>query len=168
MKKIFAAALLGTVILTPAIAEAQGMQGGPRAAEHKAMMLERFKEADADGDQKLTKAEMYQARGKRASEIDTNNDGTIDAAEMDAARKDQRLKRMGRFLAMLDTDGDGVVTTEEYARAGAHRMQRMDSDRDGVVTLEEVTEMRGPRGGPHGGPHGGKYGGSCEGRGYRR
>lgn len=159
MKKIFAAALLGTVILMPAIAESHGMQGGPRAAEHKAMMLERFKEADANGDQKLTKAEMYQARGKRASEIDTNNDGTIDAAELDAARKEQRLKRMERFLSMLDTDGDGVVTTEEYARAGAHRMQRMDRDRDGVVTLEEVTEMRGP--------HGGKRGDSCDGRGYR-
>jgi len=163
MKKVIAAALLGTVILMPAIAESHGMQGGPRAAEHKAMMLDRFKEADANGDQKLTKAEMYQARGKRASEIDTNNDGTIDAAEMDAARKEQRLKRMERFLSRLDTDGDGVVTTEEYARAGVHHMQRMDKDRDGAVTLEEMTQMRDK----HGKSHGRKHRDSCEGRGYR-
>ncbi|WP_420405104.1 EF-hand domain-containing protein [Nisaea sp.] len=159
MKKVFAAALLGTVLAMPALADSHGMRGGPRAAEHKAMMLERFRNADANGDQKLTRAEMYQARGKRASEIDANNDGTIDASEMDAARREQRLKRIERFLSRLDTDGDGIVTTEEYARAGAHRMQRMDSDRDGVVSLEEVTEMRGP--------HGSKHGRSCDNRSYR-
>ncbi|UUX50019.1 hypothetical protein NUH88_21845 [Nisaea acidiphila] len=163
MKKMIVAALLGTAILLPTVAESHGMRGGQGAAEHKAEMLERFKEADANGDQKLTKAEMYQARGARAAAIDTDNDGTISAEEMDAARKEVRMKRMARMLDRLDSDGDGVVTTEEYARADSFMMRRMDSDRDGVVTLEEVTEMRGP----HAGRQGGKFGGSCDGRGYR-
>lgn len=144
MKKAFAAVLLGTVVLLPTIAESHGMKGGQEKAEMKVHMMERFKEADANGDQKLTKAEIYESRGKRAAVLDTNNDGTISAEELDAGRKEMRLKRMQRFLTMLDTDGDGVVTTDEFARAGTVKMGRLDRDHDGVITLEEIAEGPGP------------------------
>jgi EF hand domain-containing protein len=139
MKKLFAVALLGTIALTPALAQSQGMKGGHGGEEMKAHMLERFKAADENGDEKLTKAEIYQSRGKRAAEIDTNDNGVIEVEEMDAARKEMRLKREQRRLNRMDTDGDGVVSTDEFARSGTRMMQHMDRDRDGVVTMEEAT-----------------------------
>ena len=156
MKKLFAVALLGTIALTPALAHSEGMKGGHGGEEMKAHMLERFKAADENGDEKLTKAEIYQSRGKRAAEIDTNDNGVIEVEEMDAARKEMRLKREQRRLNRMDTDGDGVVSTDEFARAGTRMMQHMDRDRDGVVTMEEVTTPPMKRHGKHGGMSGGK------------
>tara|TARA_R110002012_G_scaffold208332_2_gene378399 strand:+ start:2473 stop:2961 length:489 start_codon:yes stop_codon:yes gene_type:complete len=138
MKKFFAAALLGTLALTPALAHSEGMNSRHGGESFKAYMLERFKAADENGDEKLTKAEIYQSRGKRAAEIDTNNDGTIDVEEIDAARKDMRLKKQQKWLSRLDTDGDGVVSTDEFARSGTARMQHMDRDRDGIVSMKEA------------------------------
>ena len=161
MKKLFAVALLGTIALTPALAYSEGMHGGE---EFKAQMLERFKAADQNGDEKLTKAEIYQSRGKRAAAIDTNNDGVIDAEEMDTARKEMRLKRQQRMLNRMDTDGDGVVSTDEFARSGTVRMQHMDRDRDGVVTLDEATTPPMKRHGKKGagGKHSGMLGSKME------
>ncbi|MEP3112849.1 EF-hand domain-containing protein [Nisaea sp.] len=139
MKKLFAVALLGTIALTPSLAHSEGMKGKHGGEEFKARMIERFKAADENGDDKLTKAEIYQSRGKRAAEIDTNDDGVIDVEEIDVARKEMRLKRQQRMLNRMDTDGDGVVSTDEFARSGTRMMQHMDRDRDGVVTMEEAT-----------------------------
>jgi len=153
MKKLFAVALLGTIALTPTLAYSEGMKGGHGGAEFKAQMLEHFKAADENGDEKLTKAEIYQSRSKRAAEIDTNNNGVIDAEEMDAARKEMRLKRQQRMLNRMDTDGNGVVSADEFARSGTMMMQKMDRDRDGVISMEEATTP--PQKG-HGKRHGGK------------
>jgi len=157
MKKLLAVALLGTIALAPALAHSEGMKGRHGGEVFKVHMLERFKAADENGDEKLTKAEIFQSRGKRATEIDTNNNGVIDVEEMDAARKEMRLKREQRRLNRMDTDGDGVVSTDEFARSGTMRMQRLDRDRDGVVTLDEATTppMQG-RGKHHGMRSGGK------------
>tara|TARA_E500000318_G_scaffold67105_1_gene61911 strand:- start:611 stop:1114 length:504 start_codon:yes stop_codon:yes gene_type:complete len=164
MKKLFAVALLGTIALTPALAYSEGMKGRHGGEEFKAQMLERFKAADQNGDEKLTKAEIYQSRGKRAAAIDTNNDGVIDAEEMDTARKEMRLKRQQRMLNRMDTDGDGVVSTDEFARSGTVRMQHMDRDRDGVVTLDEATTPPMKRHGKKGagGKHSGMLGSKME------
>lgn len=149
MKRVFAVVLLGTFALTPALAHSDGMKGGDRDEVFKAHMLERFKAADVNGDEKLTKAEIYQARGKRADEIDTNNDGVIGVEEIDVARKAIRLKREQRRLNRMDTDGDGVVSTDEFARFGATRMQHMDRDQDGIVSIEEAMTRPDRRGAGH-------------------
>lgn len=147
MNKVLAGALLGVIVLVPTLAESHGMRGGPEGADLKAEMIERFKDADTNGDGMLTRAEIYQFRGARAADIDRDDDGTISVEELDDSRKAFRLKRQQRFITHLDTDGDGTVTTDEYARAGSKMLRRIDADRDGVITLEEVTEMRGPRSG---------------------
>lgn len=43
----------------------------------------------------------------------------------------------GRFMALFDTNGDDVVTGEEFKAAAAERFKKMDSDSSGTVTLEE-------------------------------
>ncbi|WP_051284564.1 EF-hand domain-containing protein [Nisaea denitrificans] len=161
MKKLFAVALLGTIALTPVLAHSQGMRSGHGGEAFKAQMLERFKAADENGDESLTRAEIYQSHGKRAAEIDTNDDGVIGVEEIDAARKEMRLKRQQRMLNRMDTDGDGVVSTDEFARSGTMRMQHMDHDRDGVVTLDEATTPPMQKRGMH---HGKRFGGMSAGK----
>ena len=52
----------------------------------------------------------------------------------------------GRFMALFDTNGDDVVTTEEFKAAAAERFRKMDSDSSGSVTQDEfnsyVSEKR--------------------------
>ncbi len=51
------------------------------------------------------------------------------------ADSDQHGK--GRFMALFDTNGDDVVTMEEFKQAAAERYKLMDSDSSGTVTQEE-------------------------------
>jgi Ca2+-binding EF-hand superfamily protein len=91
-------------------------------AERRALALREFALADADGDGRLTLAEMtarHRAIGNQA------------------------------FVA-LDANGDGRITQREFAALFApqaapppllaHHFQDLDDDHDGVVTLEEFAE----------------------------
>lgn len=43
----------------------------------------------------------------------------------------------GRFMSFFDTNGDDVVTMEEFKSAAAERFTKMDEDTNGSVTREE-------------------------------
>lgn len=111
-------------------------------------------ENDADGDGKVARAELQARRARLLGEWDSNGDGTLSEAEYAAGvRKEierRRNTRIAERYAAMDVDGDGQVSTEEFALAGAELFGRLDRDRDGFV------EFAG-RGGPHRGgkgPHG--------------
>lgn len=42
----------------------------------------------------------------------------------------------------LDADGDGRVSTTEYAASGVQRFQRMDENHDGVIDKAELAAIR--------------------------
>lgn len=54
-----------------------------------------------------------------------------------------------RAVTRLDTDGDGLVSLEEFhapdGRHGGNMMERADLNGDGAVTLEEATQARAER-----------------------
>ncbi|MFB9150724.1 EF-hand domain-containing protein [Roseovarius ramblicola] len=99
-----------------------GMQGdGPMD------MAERFGEADADGDGKVSRDEMVTRMTERAT-------GRIEA-------------RVDRMIAYHDGDGDGMLTLEEMRAGPAGRMfDRLDADGNGAVSREEFARMREMRG----------------------
>ncbi|MEJ2180451.1 MAG: EF-hand domain-containing protein [Gammaproteobacteria bacterium] len=51
----------------------------------------------------------------------------------------------GRFMGFFDTNGDGVVTMDEFNAAAANRFDNMDADNNGVVTLEEFKTYIGQK-----------------------
>jgi Ca2+-binding EF-hand superfamily protein len=51
-------------------------------------------------------------------------------------------QRGGGMLSRLDTNGDGVVTREEYNADVAARFARLDTDKDGKVTQAERDAAR--------------------------
>ena len=94
-------------------------------AEMDAHKAARFAESDTEGNGALSAEEMADAaRGKKAdrqekriekmiSRMDTDGDGEVSAAEMDAMAKKSPFER-------LDTNGDGVLSADEFAAGAAH------------------------------------------------
>jgi Ca2+-binding EF-hand superfamily protein len=96
--------------------------GKVSADEHAAGAKKMFEMMDSDKDGKVTAAEMeashHQVTGKKAHKMD-----------MSASEK----------IKMVDTDNDGVLTAAEH-EAGAKKMfADMDTDHDGFLTKAEFS-----------------------------
>ena len=49
------------------------------------------------------------------------------------------------IFALMDSDGDGTVSLQEFQAAHEKIFKAMDTDKDGTLTLEEIQAfMRGP------------------------
>lgn len=88
-------------------------------------MMGMMKDADTDGDGRISQSEATALAATRAKEIDANKDGKITAAEIDAYREKRRQDRMAEWLKSVDTDGDGSVSVAEFEKAQIWRMARM-------------------------------------------
>jgi len=142
---IAATALLSVASL--AIADEAHACGGGR----KIMKL------DANGDGKVTRAEMTDGMVAKAKErmatVDANKDGVVDAKEreaMKAAHPDRKV-RGEQHMARVDANKDGRVDTKEIEGAVLQRvarmMERFDANNDGVI---EQSELKGGRHGHEG------------------
>lgn len=99
-----------------------------------------FKALDADGDGKLTKAEVAAARGKPMLLLmaDANKDGVVTKEELAKAFAGRSGAVSERVFAALDADKDGKISAAEWQAAGERRFARLDRNKDGVVTLNEL------------------------------
>jgi Ca2+-binding EF-hand superfamily protein len=53
---------------------------------------------------------------------------------------------MRMLFVMMDSDGDGTVSLQEFQAAHERIFKAMDANKDGVLTLQEIQEfMRGTR-----------------------
>jgi Ca2+-binding EF-hand superfamily protein len=85
---------------------------------------------DGDGDGMVSAAE-FAARARPFRMLDTDSDGYVTAAEVEAVSHEHRA----RFIDAHDGDGDGMVSAAEFAgRAFAH----LDADGDGYITEPEA------------------------------
>ena len=102
----------------------RGGEGDGRSmtlAEFQARYRERLMRADTDHDGRISLAEFMAARQNRAGggygsdpaaqfkKLDTNNDGYVTPAEIDAVSAER--------FARMDADHDGVLTPQERAAA---------------------------------------------------
>ncbi|MGI9322330.1 MAG: hypothetical protein ACR2PJ_02005 [Pseudomonadales bacterium] len=51
----------------------------------------------------------------------------------------------GKMLERLDSDGDGMVSKEEFQMPGAERLAKLDTNGDGGVSLDEMNAHRAER-----------------------
>ncbi|QYX57919.1 calcium-binding protein [Roseovarius sp. SCSIO 43702] len=126
--------LLATAVSLGYAGTAQAGPGGERPT---------FEALDADGDGKITRAEMQAHRDARFAEVDSDGDGKLSAAELEARMKARAERRAARMLERLDTDGDGAVSKAEMeARRGGDHMMRADGDGDGAISKAEFDAMK--------------------------
>jgi Ca2+-binding EF-hand superfamily protein len=104
-----------------------------------------FDALDTDGDGRITQAEMDMLRDARFQDADANQDGTLDASELNAramARAEERTKRM---IERMDSDGDGKLSREELSEREGRRgamFSRADANGDGAITRAEFDDAR--------------------------
>jgi hypothetical protein len=120
-----------------------------------------FGRADTNGDGFVSKEEFAAGRNAMFAKLDANSDGAVDQAELDKAReawhqrKSQQTqadsgmqadapkkKHHGRFMARIDTDSDGKVTTQEFAAAGNQMFAKFDANGDGKLAQDEMPKHR--------------------------
>ena len=155
-----------------------GTGGRPDPEKMRQMFEERFKKADLDGDGALTKAEAEKGMPMLARDfdkIDLNKDGKLTREEIRTAMERRRAEMAGKggpgggrgpgreggrpspeemqargeeMFKKADTNGDGVLSEDEAARASprlAQNFTAMDANRDGKLTREEISQYREAR-----------------------
>lgn len=124
-----------------------GKPGAPGAMPSPDELRQRFKDADKNGDGKVTKDE-FPGPAERFAMLDRDQDGAVTADEIESALKDGMNGEGGRGKRMFqrfDKDGDGKVSRAEFP-GGDEAFKAMDKDGDGFVTAEEVPSVRPGKG----------------------
>ncbi len=92
--------------------------------------------ADTDKDGTLDKAEVDAAAGTQFDKLDKDKDGTLDKAEVG-----KRLSKAD--FAAADPDGDKTLTKAEYIAAADKAFAAADADNDGTVDAKELHSKAG-------------------------
>jgi hypothetical protein len=99
-----------------------------------------FDQLDADGDGRVSRAEMEAYRAERLRSADKNGDGRLDPQEFETFWLEVTRPMRIRAFQFLDADGDGVVGAAELQRASDRMFMRMDRDGDGYLTPMTAAE----------------------------
>ncbi len=108
-----------------------------------------FELLDRDGDDRVTLAEVLEARQERRARLDLDGDGAVEQEEFVAgvdkslARRIDRLEesqrpRAKRMLERLDSDGDGRVSETERSAWVGRMFERLDTNGDARLTQDET------------------------------
>lgn len=114
MRKTLVAGALAALTLAAAGGVAMAQQTPDRPHAHGMR-------ADADGDQKLSRAEFVEARVQRLAAADADRDGSVTPEERRAAAQTRRAGRAEARFDRLDADNDGAISRAEF---DAHREAR--------------------------------------------
>lgn len=104
---------------------------------------EMFTRTDVDGDGNITSQERVEARLARQAERE----------EKAEERRGKMRERGEERVEKVDANGDGTVSKEEHVAHQQSRFSELDTDGDGQVTTAEFAEnFKGKRGGRKGRP----------------
>ena len=121
-----------------------GMAVRAVAQPRKPDFLKLLERADANGDGTITAAEFTDARAKMFTRLDRNNDGylTKDDTPRLALRRSGNGERMQDMLLMLDKDGDGRISRDEFVNSPSLLFQRADTNHDGAIDQAELAAFK--------------------------
>jgi Ca2+-binding EF-hand superfamily protein len=108
-------------------------------------------EMDTNADGKISPDEHAQWASRMFERMDANRDGKVTAAEMTATHQKMAGKKAeqggqggkgemsaAEKIKKFDTNGDGVLTADEYAAGARSMFEKMDTDHDGYLTRAEM------------------------------
>ncbi len=156
-----AAAVAGVAGLsTLAVADSRGSYGGgyhgagkhgkaKHAGWHKRgkhggkAMYRTIARFDANDDGKLTQEEVDTTRKDLHAKHDADKDGKLSLEEFETLWVDFTNRRMVRAFQRIDTDGDAVITLEEYQAPMKNIVARRDRNDDKVLDAEDRRGKKG-------------------------
>lgn len=100
------------------------------------MMGELFSQIDTDGDGRITQAEIDAFRSARVGAADASGDGALSLDEFDTLYRELTRRQMVRAFQNLDTDGDGTISPAEMDARFGRLAERMDRNGDGALSLQ--------------------------------
>jgi Ca2+-binding EF-hand superfamily protein len=105
-------------------------------------ILKQLKDADKNGDGKLSKEEAPGPLKEHFDKVDANKDGFADAGELRKAiqvvMRQAILKNLGEQLKKADKNGDGKLSLDEVPEQFRPAFDRIDTNSDGFVDKKEV------------------------------
>jgi len=109
-----------------------GMPGAPDGPARKSP----FDEMDTNHDGFVSKDEFTAYQKKRFDEFDTNHDGKINPKEIASSPPlmERNLKTAERMVKQWDTNGDGVVTADEFKKDADERFTKQDKAGTGKIS----------------------------------
>ena len=110
---------------------------------------QRFAEQDKNKDGALSADELPPHFAKRSEKLDTNKDGKLTRAELQAFAD----QHQGRFAA--HAGADKTRTRAELVEHVGKRFEKLDTNKDGALTQDEMAKGHHGRRGFHHGAHGG-------------
>jgi Ca2+-binding EF-hand superfamily protein len=139
-KSLFiASAALGLALLAGTTAAMAGGWGGHGRGGGPGMggmgLIDSF---DTNNDGKVTQAEIDAARDQRRTQFDRDGNGALSLEEYQGLWLDAMRPRMVRQFQSHDTDGNGSVTAEEFRERYADVVRNLDRNNDGEVTMDEL------------------------------
>jgi len=134
--------VLALMLIAPAaVAQSGGWQSGAKPGPHSV-------DANKDGIVTREEAKAFPRLSADFDAADTNKDGQLDTAEMNAHRErmriEMRAKADERWKA-ADTDGDGALSRAEAEASMpgiARRFETFDADGDGKIARDEMHNFR--------------------------
>jgi Ca2+-binding EF-hand superfamily protein len=123
-----------------------GMRDGMRdRAGRRAELPQDGKEgAEAKEPRRFTLDRLLGRTDRRFARLDKNSDGSVDAADFEAAATERVDFATKRFLKRFDTNNDGKVSKDEFERFAKERFAMLDLDDDGRITESDLPpRMRG-------------------------
>jgi Ca2+-binding EF-hand superfamily protein len=95
-----------------------------------------IKTFDTDNDGTLDLAEVKKAASAQFAKLDPDKDGTLDAREL-------RGRLTAKELAAADPDHDGTLTLDEYLAVVEQRFNAANPDKDGTLDAKELQSPAG-------------------------
>lgn len=118
--------------------------GGPRfespnAAMERGIALDLLLEYDLNQDHALSGVEFESALRADFVNLDRNNDGTLDPAEV-SSENDRRWRLNGSASTpLIDWNTDGFVDYAEFTSTPNSTFTQIDQNRDGNLSAEELS-----------------------------
>jgi len=122
-----------SILITIGTAILAAGNAGALAAPPSSSAVKMF---DTDNDGTLDLAEVKKAATALFAKLDRDHDGTIDRRELAG-----RLS--AKELAAADPDHDGTLTLDEYLAVVAQRFAAADPDKDGTLDAKELNSPAG-------------------------
>ncbi|WP_054118536.1 EF-hand domain-containing protein [Porphyrobacter sp. AAP60] len=137
MNKVFPILGALAVSMSPVTTGTLSAQPNIEALEKIAEMMI---EADLNGDGKTTRAELIQHRAQMFARLDRNEDGVID--KQDRPKRPMAKRKFepafDQVKSVFDSNKDGRVTLDEWNRSDPDIFAMLDRNGDGVVTRAEL------------------------------